>query len=154
MELARSVWNLLENKYLMSMFELGLPSIQTNHKIYIPVLDTVLTKDNIMNLPELHYSKRKKNNNKAFAQERLKQLNGEVEAQFEKVIDPPLLNKPQFAVFNNEKYVMCRVLCNKDLPINFKKEITNNAYYQDFDQQFNKNPSFMDRFNKKQKERN
>jgi hypothetical protein len=42
------------------MFEFSLPSIHINHKIYIPMLDTIFTKENIMNLSDLNYSNKKK----------------------------------------------------------------------------------------------
>lgn len=46
----------------MSAFEIAIPSIHVNHKIYLPMLDTVFTKENVMDLPMLSYDKLSKKN--------------------------------------------------------------------------------------------
>ena len=56
LELAREVWNLMENQTIMTIMEVGLPSIQINHKIYVPMIDTLITKENIMDLPKLTWN--------------------------------------------------------------------------------------------------
>lgn len=57
--LARSIWNLLESKCLKPLFKAICPSIQFNKKIFIPMNDTILTLDNIYNLPKFDYEERK-----------------------------------------------------------------------------------------------
>lgn len=42
---------MLENKFVMQAFELGLPSVKINKKILIPMVDIKITKDNIFELP-------------------------------------------------------------------------------------------------------
>ena len=61
LNLARQLWNMLENKYIMQAFELSLPSIRINKKIYIPMVDTVLTRENVCHLPKFD-SRRSKHN--------------------------------------------------------------------------------------------
>lgn len=50
-KLAREVWNFLESKYAKKVLKRVLPSITVNKKIYIPMLDTKITIDNIDRLP-------------------------------------------------------------------------------------------------------
>lgn len=38
---------MLENKYIAQAFEVILPSIRVNKKLYIPMLDELITRDNI-----------------------------------------------------------------------------------------------------------
>lgn len=46
----------------MSAFEIAIPAIHVNHKIYLPMLDTIFTKENMMDLPMLNYDKQSKKN--------------------------------------------------------------------------------------------
>lgn len=46
----RELWNMLDNKYIMSAFEVILPSVSVNRKILIPMLDTIITRENINSL--------------------------------------------------------------------------------------------------------
>lgn len=55
LKLALELWNMLENKFIMQAFELGLPSIKINRKIFIPMVDTIITRENIKELPKLNY---------------------------------------------------------------------------------------------------
>lgn len=45
--LALELWNMLENKFILQVFELSLPSVKINKKIFIPMIDTIITRDNI-----------------------------------------------------------------------------------------------------------
>ena len=47
MNLARELWNMLESKWIRQGMEIIIPSIKVNKKIYIPMTDTVMTRDNI-----------------------------------------------------------------------------------------------------------
>ena len=51
MNMARELWNMLENKWLQQGMEIMMPSIKVNKKIWIPMCDTVLTRENICSLP-------------------------------------------------------------------------------------------------------
>lgn len=51
MNLAIELWNLLENKFVQKAMEIIIPSVKINKKIYIPMLDTLITRDTIGNLP-------------------------------------------------------------------------------------------------------
>jgi|LauGreDrversion4_2_1035121.scaffolds.fasta_scaffold94654_2 hypothetical protein len=52
MNLARELWNMLENKWIRQGMEAIMPSIKVNKKIYIPMTDTVMTRENIDKLPD------------------------------------------------------------------------------------------------------
>ena len=49
---ARELWNILDSKLIQQGMDLIMPSIKLNKKIYIPMIDTILTKDNIGTLPQ------------------------------------------------------------------------------------------------------
>jgi Hormone-sensitive lipase (HSL) N-terminus len=51
LNLARELWNMLENKWIRQGMEVIMPSIKVNKKIYIPMCDTVMTRENINCLP-------------------------------------------------------------------------------------------------------
>jgi hypothetical protein len=50
--LARELWNMLENKWIRQGMEIIMPSIKVNKKIYIPMTDTVITRENIDKLTD------------------------------------------------------------------------------------------------------
>jgi hypothetical protein len=52
MTLARELWNMLENKWIRQGMEIIMPSIKVNKKIYIPMTDTILTRENIDKLTD------------------------------------------------------------------------------------------------------
>lgn len=52
MNLARELWNMLENKWIRQGMEIIMPSIKVNKKIYIPMTDTVITRENIDKLTD------------------------------------------------------------------------------------------------------
>ena len=52
MNLARELWNMLENKWIRQGMEIIMPSIKVNKKIYIPMTDTILTRENIDKLTD------------------------------------------------------------------------------------------------------
>jgi hypothetical protein len=52
MNLARELWNMLENKWIRQGMEAIMPSIKVNKKIYIPMTDTIMTRENIDKLPD------------------------------------------------------------------------------------------------------
>jgi hypothetical protein len=49
--LARELWNILDSKLIQKGMEIIMPSIKLNKKIYIPMIDTILTRDNVGTLP-------------------------------------------------------------------------------------------------------
>jgi hypothetical protein len=51
MNLARELWNMLENKWLQRSMEIIMPSVKVNKKIWVPMVDVVMTRDNIDALP-------------------------------------------------------------------------------------------------------
>lgn len=51
LNLALELWNMLENKFIMQAFELSLPAIRINKKIFIPMVDTIITRENVHILP-------------------------------------------------------------------------------------------------------
>ncbi len=51
LSLTLELWNMMENKTIAQAMEIVLPNIRTNRVIYIPVVDTILSRDNITNLP-------------------------------------------------------------------------------------------------------
>ena len=53
--LAIELWNMMENKYLLNAMEISMPSIKVNKKIYIPMTDMVMTRDNLDKLPVFSY---------------------------------------------------------------------------------------------------
>ena len=55
--LARELWNMLENKFLLNAMEISMPSIKVNKKIYIPMADMVMTRDNLDKLPIFSFAK-------------------------------------------------------------------------------------------------
>ena len=55
MNLARELWNMLENKWIRQGMEIIMPSIKINKKIYIPMTDIVMTRDNISKLPDFRH---------------------------------------------------------------------------------------------------
>ena len=57
LNLARELWNMLENKWIRQGMEVIMPSIKVNKKIYIPMCDLVMTRDNINKLPTFKPSK-------------------------------------------------------------------------------------------------
>ena len=52
MNLARELWNMLENKWIRQGMEIIMPSIKVNKKIYIPMTDTIITRENIDKLTD------------------------------------------------------------------------------------------------------
>jgi Hormone-sensitive lipase (HSL) N-terminus len=52
MNLARELWNMLENKWVRQGMEIIMPSIKINKKIFIPMTDVIMTRENISNLPD------------------------------------------------------------------------------------------------------
>ena len=52
MTLARELWNMLENKWIRQGMEIIMPSIKVNKKIYIPMTDTILKRENIDKLTD------------------------------------------------------------------------------------------------------
>lgn len=52
MNLARELWNMLENKWIRQGMEIIMPSIKVNKKIYIPMTDIVITRENIDKLTD------------------------------------------------------------------------------------------------------
>lgn len=57
LNLTRELWNMLENKLVQRAMEILIPSIKVNKKIFIPMVDTILTRDNICNLPKFEEEK-------------------------------------------------------------------------------------------------
>ena len=55
LNLAKDLWNMLENKWLRQGMEIIMPSIKVNHKICIPMTDVIFTRENINALPDLNY---------------------------------------------------------------------------------------------------
>jgi hypothetical protein len=51
MKLARELWNILDSKLIQQGMDMVMPSIHLNKMIYIPMVDTVLTRGNIGILP-------------------------------------------------------------------------------------------------------
>jgi hypothetical protein len=53
LEIARGIWNLLENKVAKGLLGVVLPKIKVNNKIYVPMLDNpeLFTKKDIGQLP-------------------------------------------------------------------------------------------------------
>ena len=47
MNLARDLWNILENKLVLQAMEIILPSVKINKKICLPMCDTLITRENI-----------------------------------------------------------------------------------------------------------
>ena len=54
LDLAIQLWNSLENQWLQQAMEVILPTIKINKLIYIPMTDTILTRDNVHQLPSLN----------------------------------------------------------------------------------------------------
>lgn len=52
LNLAIELWNLLDNKFVSHALEVMMPSIKNNKKIYIPMVDTIITRENIDKLPK------------------------------------------------------------------------------------------------------
>ena len=52
MNLAIELWNMLENKIVSQALEIIIPKVKVNRKIYIPMVDTILTRENIDDLPK------------------------------------------------------------------------------------------------------
>ena len=51
LNLTIELWNLLEQPMVVQALEIVMPSIKVNKKIYIPMVDTLLTTENINKLP-------------------------------------------------------------------------------------------------------
>ena len=47
LEVARDLWNLMDSEWMQHAIKIIMPSIKVNKKIYVPMVDTVLTRDNI-----------------------------------------------------------------------------------------------------------
>ena len=56
MNLARDLWNILENKLVLQAMEIILPSVKINKKICLPMCDTLITRENIQHLPSFEAS--------------------------------------------------------------------------------------------------
>ena len=41
------MWNMMESKLVLKSMETMMPKIKVNKKIFIPMLDTVITRDNV-----------------------------------------------------------------------------------------------------------
>lgn len=52
---------MLDNKYVLQAFEIILPSIKVNQKLYIPMLDASLTPATLNSLPKYFPEPYKKN---------------------------------------------------------------------------------------------
>lgn len=50
LSLARELWNLMENKWVQKGIELVLPNVKLNKKIWVPMCDEVITRDNVHKL--------------------------------------------------------------------------------------------------------
>ena len=55
LDLAREIWNMLESRYLKKVFAKTFAYIGVSKKIYLPMTDTIMTGDNINNLPKHYY---------------------------------------------------------------------------------------------------
>lgn len=53
LDLARELWNMLENKVILKGMEVVIPSVKINKKVYLPMCDVIMTRENIWNLPYL-----------------------------------------------------------------------------------------------------
>ncbi len=45
------LWNTLENKYIQQGWSIILPYIRYNQLLFLPMTDTIITKDNVCSLP-------------------------------------------------------------------------------------------------------
>lgn len=45
------LWNMMESKFVMKSMEAMMPSVKINKKLYIPMLDTIFTRENLGSLP-------------------------------------------------------------------------------------------------------
>ena len=48
------LWNMMENKHIAQAMEIVFPNIKYNRIIYLPMLDTIMTRENIYHLPKFN----------------------------------------------------------------------------------------------------
>lgn len=95
MNLTRDLWNILENKLVQNSMEIIMPGIKINKKIYIPMVDTIITRSNIQNLPIFEESKDvsgKKKLNNILEQQRISLVDYDEESKFEDLGPEPIFN--------------------------------------------------------------
>ncbi|CDW87878.1 hormone sensitive [Stylonychia lemnae] len=130
LNLSVELWNLLDNKIVMQAMEILLPSIKINKKIYIPMIDTILTKDNIKKLPSFEDEKKqgrsfdegRKSIHKILARNRMNLVNSGGEIEFEDIFIEPLINQKS-KNYNSNTHVMVRILSSKKLGVNLNTGI-------------------------------
>eukprot|EP00347_Sterkiella_histriomuscorum_P001768 403370757 len=113
MNLAIELWNLLENKYVQQAMEIVIPSIKLNKKIFIPMIDTILTRENIDKLPKFKDFKQKHSGS---FEEGRKKIN--------KILGKNRLHLIGLT-YNPETHVMVRILSKKKLGVDLDTGMVN-----------------------------
>lgn len=53
MGMTLEIWNMMENKNISQALEITLPLVKHNKIIYVPMTDTIFTRENVLELPTL-----------------------------------------------------------------------------------------------------